>query len=56
MSFLFAYILVRFMQKLVGHTEGLLLCLRMSSKICLHMLWSQIYFLDCSDQKYNVDA
>jgi hypothetical protein len=56
MSFLFVNILVRFMQKFAGHTEGLLPCLRMSSKICLHMLWSQICFLDCSDQKYNVDA
>ncbi len=47
--FLFAYILPRFVQKVVGYIEGLLSCLRISSK-----LWLQICFLDCSDQKYNV--
>jgi hypothetical protein len=47
--FLFAYILPRFVQEVVGYIAGLLSCLRISDK-----LWLQIFFLDCSDQKYNV--
>jgi hypothetical protein len=39
--FLFAYILVRFAQKFARSIEGLLSCLRISSK-----LWLQTCFLD----------
>jgi hypothetical protein len=39
LCFLFAYTLVRFVQKFAGDIEGLLSCLRISSNV-----WSQICF------------
>jgi hypothetical protein len=47
--FLFAYILVSFVQMFAGDVEGLISCLWISSNV-----WSPFCFLDCSDQKYNV--
>ncbi len=48
--------LVRFMQKFAGHIEVCFHVWECQVRFCLHKLWSQICFLDCSDQKYNVDA